>query len=228
MVNSPFSEWRNLQSEALYRHSWSCCCDRHSLSHQPVLSLCRSLDSFTARNVCVCVPPSELWGLAKEEARDLTQMHSLISLSLPLSVFFLFLNSSPSDMESEENYCSLNCEKSWFPHAHSLHSNIAAANQLAAGLKSSPGQAVWWTENQPSPQGSQLASVRVCQFWMCMYVCFGSKCWDWTTRVVFRDRGLGYQGSCWESFITVVFMNLGQEQKQSKDNSEYFKNVERK
>lgn len=178
--------------------------------------------------MCLC-PPFRAVGLSKRGSqRSYTNAFSHFSFSLSLSVFFLFLNSSPSDMESEENYCSLNCEKSWFPHAHSLHSNIAAANQLAAGLKSSPGQAVWWTENQPSPQGSQLASVRVCQFWMCMCVCFGSKCWDWTTRVVFRDRGLGYQGSCWESFITVVFMNLGQEQKQSKDNSEYFKNVERK
>ena len=45
--------------------------------------------------VCVCVcapvclyPPSELWGLAKEEARDLRKMHSLISLSVCLSFSF--------------------------------------------------------------------------------------------------------------------------------------------
>ncbi len=46
--------------------------------------------------------PSELWGLTKEEARDLTQMYSLIFLSVSASVCILFLfDFLSSDMDSE-------------------------------------------------------------------------------------------------------------------------------
>lgn len=90
VVNSPFSCLRSLQSEALFRRSWSCCYDCCSL-HSPVLCSCPTLDSFTAREACVCVSPFRALGLSK---RGNQILHKHILAFLCLSVCFLFLTSS--------------------------------------------------------------------------------------------------------------------------------------
>lgn len=58
----------------------------------------------------------------------------------------------------------------------------------------------------------------MCVFWLQMR--------EWTARVEFRDRGVGYQGSCWGAFVAAVFMNL--RQKQQRKNRKRWKDVERK
>lgn len=91
MVNSSFYQLRDLQS---LKH----CSD--TAGHVDLITvdcrtnlsfLCPKLDSFRARKVsvhvcmAVCLDgSSDSWGLSKQEATHLTQLHSLISL---LSVF---------------------------------------------------------------------------------------------------------------------------------------------
>lgn len=110
VVNSPFSCWRSLQSEPLFRRSWSCCYDCCSL-HSPVLCLCPSLDSFTAREVCVFVSLFRALGLSKTGNQILHKC--ILSFLCPSFLFPLF------DFLSlwygiRENYWSINCAKFFF------------------------------------------------------------------------------------------------------------------
>lgn len=105
---------------------------------------------YTQAGLCVFVsacppPPSELWFSAKDETRDLTSSHFSVCL-------YVFPFWGPLPLIWNQRDWSLNCTKFLFPHTHSLHSNITAANQLAAGLQLSPGQAFSKPAKPPPPR----------------------------------------------------------------------------
>lgn len=51
---------------------------------------------------------------------------------------------------------------------------------------------------------------------------------DWTARVGFRNRGVGYQGGFLGSFITAVSVNFRQDTKKHREKRKGWKNAEEK